>query len=396
MKVISSISAESIERSAMGKLGERKSCRPSAPGFTLVELLVVIAIIGVLVALLLPAVQAAREAARRAQCINHLKQIGIAIHGFHDVKGGLPSSRQNCYHGTWANQLWPYIEQVGAAGNWNEESYYWQPGSTRELEVEVYFCPSRRSPMVSRVGDNKSVRSSGAYANDPDGNGNVDGGVSDYAVCLGDGRCNEFCQSHPSLPTHWDYPKLYVPGSFGHAGPYTSDGGLVPRDPNPSDPNAPYACDPARGGHRWHFRRNVPMFSLKEITDGLTSTLFVGEKHLPEGGFGIDSYTENGVVYSHGDGSVYSGYDLRASSRMAGPGLGLKNDPLFGTQGNSAGPLGYGFPGQNLYFGSWHPGVVNFVMGDASVQTLSSNISELVLGFLATRADEELVGDEVF
>ena len=61
------------------------------PGFTLIELLVVIAIIAVLIALLLPAVQAAREAARRAQCVNNLKQIGIAVHNYHDRVGALPA-----------------------------------------------------------------------------------------------------------------------------------------------------------------------------------------------------------------------------------------------------------------------------------------------------------------
>src|SRR5882762_5509877 len=85
---------------------------PARMGFTLVELLVVIAIIGVLVALLLPAVQAAREAARRTQCSNNLKQVILATTNYADVyKGAFPVGEYSCCWGTWLVALLPYIEQ---------------------------------------------------------------------------------------------------------------------------------------------------------------------------------------------------------------------------------------------------------------------------------------------
>src|SRR5438477_1471476 len=80
--------------------------------FTLVELLVVIAIIGMLVALLLPAVQAARESARRSQCTNNLKQLGVAMHNYADTyRGAFPVGGYNYGWGTWLVGLLPYIEQ---------------------------------------------------------------------------------------------------------------------------------------------------------------------------------------------------------------------------------------------------------------------------------------------
>ena len=118
--------------------------------FTLIELLVVIAIIGVLVALLLPAVQQSREAARRAQCSNNLKQIGLGIHNFEDAQQTLPSSRLGPQHATWFVQILPYIEQNNLYNAWNLAStYYMQQTTVRTTQVGAFYCPSRRSPMLS-------------------------------------------------------------------------------------------------------------------------------------------------------------------------------------------------------------------------------------------------------
>src|SRR5215469_12726951 len=134
-------------------------------GFTLIELLVVIAIIAVLIALLLPAVQAAREAARRAQCVNNMKQLGIAMHNYHDVVGSFPTSfwRNTYQPGTttvdgtnrhsWFAMILPNIEQtvlynamnfsVGVGGRIN---------STAALTpINVLMCPSDPGPIQSAI-----------------------------------------------------------------------------------------------------------------------------------------------------------------------------------------------------------------------------------------------------
>src|SRR5262245_5102981 len=95
-----------------------------AAGFTLIELLVVIAIIGVLLALLMPAVQKVREAANRTQCANNLKQLGLAVHSFHGVTNTLPPDRLANEWPTWAVLLLPYLEQDNAYRLWDLRCRY--------------------------------------------------------------------------------------------------------------------------------------------------------------------------------------------------------------------------------------------------------------------------------
>lgn len=123
--------------------------RRNSQGFTLVELLVVIAIIGVLVALLLPAVQAARESARRTQCNNNLKQIGLGFHNHHDVYGLLPSAGGGSTGNPptdrgewgWGYEMLPFIEQNNIFDNTNNTQ-------VRASIVKAYVCPTRRAPML--------------------------------------------------------------------------------------------------------------------------------------------------------------------------------------------------------------------------------------------------------
>lgn len=144
-------------------------------GFTLVELLVVIAIIGVLVALLLPAIQAAREAARRSECSNHLKQIGLAIQMYHDTRQAYPMGRNSTNQkGTsWAFRILPQLEEQAIYDSYVEKDEVYLQSNSKAMRtaIETFVCPSRRRAIADRDFDNnddppieRGVASAGDYA----------------------------------------------------------------------------------------------------------------------------------------------------------------------------------------------------------------------------------------
>jgi prepilin-type N-terminal cleavage/methylation domain-containing protein len=150
-------------------------------GFTLVELLVVIAIIGILVALLLPAVQAAREAARRSECSNNFKQLGLAMHNYHDTfkvfpygyaEAGMTTRRRDC----WMQRVLPFIEQQPMLDQYETQNPTWIMDTIPEVkdaQLDAFLCPSDGSlPAVGGSGGRRA---------------NGDGFLGNYVMCTGNG-----------------------------------------------------------------------------------------------------------------------------------------------------------------------------------------------------------------
>lgn len=312
-----------------------RSCKP---GFTLVELLVVIAIIGILVALLLPAVQAAREAARRAQCTNNSKQIGIALHNYHDTNGKLPyasvlpgdpnipsGAGHSITSRTWVYSILPYMEQQALYDMFDTNFDFGARANIPATQVVVpgLICPSdpqgSEDPLTG--GTVQSTVSGGV--NPPKSLGLW------YAASMGpahDGQC-VFCGRR-----QWNLCCQGDPVSFSR-----SDIGM--------------------------FIRTVKGIKFREVTDGLSNTFMVGEA-LP------------GQCAYHG--AYHRNYPLATTTVPVNTFQG-EPDEFW---------LSCGFK-------STHPGGGHMLMGDASVQFVTEDIDYLVWNGLGTRAGGEIVGLEL-
>ncbi|MEM8947592.1 MAG: DUF1559 domain-containing protein [Planctomycetota bacterium] len=314
--------------------------RKCSRGFTLVELLVVIAIIGVLVALLLPAVQAAREASRRTQCLSHLREIGLAVQNYHDANGHFPTGRNRSdqFGVSWAHYILPQLEQQPMFDAYVPSERVDSPANALAMRnpVSVYACPSRRSPAADRDFDNDDQAS-----------------LVQGVATLGDYAANAGFEEDMGMEDN-DFANGAIDLTL--AGPIFSGSKI----------------------------------SARRVTDGLSNTLAIGERHLPP----EQSNWEAGRIHARqGDTCFLAGDNLKTV--MRGTEDGLATDE---------------YDDDNEKFGGPHPGVTLFVFLDGHAEALSSegagtasgvnpsnvediNIDDqwLWLGALSTVAGEEIL-----
>jgi prepilin-type N-terminal cleavage/methylation domain-containing protein len=151
-------------------------------GFTLIEMLVVIAIIALLMGLLMPAVQKARESANRVSCANNLHQIALAMHQYQLDRECLPPRCLLDNGASWPVLIFPYMEQEPLFRRWDlGRSYYDQIAEARLTSVKNYFCPSRRTASTAGYSTSGDEPWLGGNNYGPQ----VSGALIDYASCLG-------------------------------------------------------------------------------------------------------------------------------------------------------------------------------------------------------------------
>jgi len=388
-------------------------------GFTLVELLVVIAIIGVLIALLLPAVQAAREAARRMQCANNFKQLALAVHNFHDTYMALPPVSIGPYRASLFVHLLPFCEQQSlydlvvtgpadsvssfqlgrqlnssAAGSaTGDVAGLWGVLSDQERtsfgSVPFMKCPSRRSGVQVRTNADAAGGPLGDYCTviryrNDDGNFGetvtipvIGGTVPGFYTFFADVDINPHFQHGP-----FRIPGAYKVGWGAMAG---------------TDFDAHYKS--------WNVRECV---SMSLWADGTSNQFILSEKHIP-----TNKLNENGLVETDNwDGSwlFTSPENPNHVARVLNCNIGDNGTAKTGTgqpeyvrpvgrasQGNEGWEEGLDNEyvtspiGNNWRLGSYHPMVLHFALGDASVRTVGLTTDAAILAMFADVDDGNTV-----
>jgi prepilin-type N-terminal cleavage/methylation domain-containing protein/prepilin-type processing-associated H-X9-DG protein len=345
-------------------------------GFTLVELLVVIAIIGILIALLLPAVQAAREAARRTQCLNNLKQLGLAAHNYHSAKKSFPLGMEmngavapnpslSTTKATFFVRLLPYCENTVLYSQWdfnNPANNVTNDASTSRAATQIpnFLCPTdqfKENPF-------RLFGSPAAFPSQND-HGGAPGFYSptSYAGNYGQGSFNLRNSQFPIKPNGVFFltgpdPQLKMPGGSLHT-----------------------LCDN-------HF--SLAPVKGSSITDGTSHTLMMGEKYHVDEFFDSWTSSQSGLKMYQASAWGWSGGTKGNAHVFCSSIAGINNSVKKWTSSTND------IAAQDYRFNAWgsgHAGGANFTMADGSSRFISETLNTLTLDRLSTRAGSETTGD---
>jgi prepilin-type N-terminal cleavage/methylation domain-containing protein/prepilin-type processing-associated H-X9-DG protein len=354
-----------------------KAYRARRGGFTLVELLVVITIIGLLIALLLPAVQAAREAARRMQCGNNLKQLGVGFHNFEGANGGFPPRRWSRYSNSgwpnngytgWGTFLLPFIEQQPLYDAYKWEYDFYDPVNKPVVETNlpVFVCPT--TPRTT------DIVCAGVATN---GSANPNKSTT-YTV---HGRIDYLAPNGFTTPTNGWGTRVAV---FGDTAGTSDNAHEAMLDSSPAFTSTVYSRAPR---------------TLGEIKDGLSNTLlinetagwpqqFLGRQHQPAGDY---SSTVNGATVAHCLGNRGSWAGWQAFVYLTYSADGSLNSSANPTQGDVVDCAVNGKNYNQIY--SFHPGGAQVLFCDGSARFVAEALSPLAFSQIVLIDDGQAITD---
>lgn len=364
------LDAPALPELVAGASAAGRGCgRPRRSAFTLVELLVVIAIIGILVGLLLPAVNSAREAGRRTDCANNLKQIGLALNGFHKAQGAFPIGAAMESGGMWSAFILPYMDMDNL---YSKLSFGWDGEPDWAMVSPEYPPPSLELPppgqdtLTLQTGRNVAACET----------------VIPVFRCVSAGLPQHVLDASTYTPA-W-YVARRVPGSYLGcvSGIVTNDQGLINLDGIMVAPAPPPRNLWDNGGT---FTQKCT--TMAQITDGISNTIIVGEA-VPDAGNnsdredpGLNQGRKDHWYIGGDDIDDYAGQDWSECLGSTGVPMNLPKVPA----GNP------NFGAYEIGYSSRHPGGCNFVFADGSLHFLGQSINQKVYSALGTRAGQETV-----